>query len=138
MTLDYTPFLQRGLRSIVRDILTDAATNGLTDDSHFFITFKTDFPGVEIPTFVKSKYPSEMSIVLQHQFENLIVNETAFSVDLSFGGVYSTLTIPFTALVQFADPSAQFGLNLVPEMPTQTQPEQSADVIELSALRKKK
>lgn len=139
MTTDYTPFVQQGLRSIVRSILSDAVQNGLTDDSHFFITFKTDFAGVEIPDFVKSKYPTEMSIILQHQFENLTVKDDSFSVDLSFGGVYYTLTIPYNALVQFADPSVQFGLALIPDEKTTPVAETvPADVIDLSALRKKK
>ncbi len=138
MTTDYTPFLQNGLRAIVRDILIDAAQNGLQDDSHFFITFKTDFPGVDIPAFVKSKYPVEMSIVLQHQFDNLVVRERDFSVDLAFGGVYYTLTVPFNALMQFADPSVQFGLALIPQQTESKESGIPADVIDLSALRKKK
>ena len=73
MTKDYTSFLQQGFRLIVRDILKDAALNGLSDNSHFFITFKTDFPGVQVPDFLKQRYPTEMSIILQHQFENLTV-----------------------------------------------------------------
>ena len=138
MTKDYTPFLQQGFRLIVRDILKDAALNGLSDNSHFFITFKTDFPGVQVPDFLKQRYPTEMSIILQHQFENLTVSETEFSVDLAFGGIYYTLTIPFNALIQFADPSVQFGLALIPDETTCSVQEQSADVIDLSALRKKK
>lgn len=138
MTKDYTPFLQQGFRFIVRAILKDAASNGLSDGSHFFITFKTDFPGVQVPDLLKAKYPTEMSIILQHQFENLTVSETSFSVDLAFGGVYYTLTIPFNALIQFADPSVQFGLALIPEQSERPQTNQPADVIDLSALRKKK
>lgn len=138
MTKDYTAFLQQGFRYIVRDILKDVAANGLSDESHFFITFQTDFPGVQVPAFLKEKYPTQMSIILQHQFENLIVSDTSFSVDLAFGGTYYTLTIPFAALVQFADPSVQFGLSLIPEKKEHAQSGQTADVIDLSALRKKK
>ena len=138
MTKDYTAFLQQGFRYIVRDILKDVASNGLSDESHFFITFQTDFPGVQVPAFLKEKYPTQMSIILQHQFENLIVSDTSFSVDLAFGGTYYTLTIPFAALVQFADPSVQFGLSLIPEKKEHAQSGQTADVIDLSALRKKK
>ena len=138
MTKYYTAFLQQGFRYIVRDILKDVASNGLSDESHFFITFQTDFPGVQVPAFLKEKYPTQMSIILQHQFENLIVSDTSFSVDLAFGGTYYTLTIPFAALVQFADPSVQFGLSLIPEKKEHAQSGQTADVIDLSALRKKK
>ena len=138
MTKNYTAFLQQGFRYIVRDILKDVASNGLSDESHFFITFQTDFPGVQVPAFLKEKYPTQMSIILQHQFENLIVSDISFSVDLAFGGTYYTLTIPFAALVQFADPSVQFGLALIPEKKEHAQSGQTADVIDLSALRKKK
>ena len=143
MTQDYKPFLQKALRSAVRDILGDVAKNGLSGDSHYFITLKTDRDDVKIPDFVRAKYPYEISIVLQNQFSNLIVGDASFSVDLAFGGVTSTLTIPYTAITVFADPSAQFMLSFEPEetpsIPEKNEREDSSDnIIDLTALRRKK
>ncbi|MBQ7412786.1 MAG: hypothetical protein IJV07_00720 [Alphaproteobacteria bacterium] len=143
MTQDYKPFLQKVLRIAVRDILADVALNGLRDDSHYFITFQTDRPDVQIPDFVRAKYPEEISIILQNQFSNLIAREDSFSVDLAFGGVSSTLIVPYTAIKVFADPAAQFMLSFDPVRPnTEDKPtsdkNKSADIIDLTSLREKK
>ncbi len=143
MAIDYNSYVQRAMRGIVKDILADAAENGLQDNSHFFITFQTDRDDVKIPPFVRAKYPTQISIVLQHQFENLTAGSDGFSVELAFGGVLGTIFVPYTALIQFSDPSCDFGLVLSPERPTQETktapqiPSQSAEVISLEALRKK-
>lgn len=140
MNQNYKPFLQKAFRTVVFDILTDVAQHGLKGDSHYFITFQTDRSDVLIPDFVRAKYPQEISIVLQNQFENLTVTTTGFSVDLTFGGVLSTITVPFTALKVFADPSSQFMLTFEPE-DTITQPKTNTsdtdDIIDLTSLRKK-
>lgn len=139
MTQDYTPYVQKSFRSMVRDILTDVAENGFTDDSHLYITFQTNRPDVEMPDFVRAKYPTQMTVVLQHQYENLVVEPDYFSVDLSFGGVLSHLKIPYISLTQIADPSVQFGLSLVPieaSVKRPASPAQNADVIDLASLRK--
>ena len=144
MGLNYKPFLQRALRGAVREILSDVAKNGLQGDSHYFITFKTDRPDVKIPDFVRAKYPEEISIILQNQFSNLTVGTDSFSVDLAFGGIESTLTIPYTAIKVFADPSAQFMLSFETEekqdIPTNqpSKKSQSADIIDLTSLRNNK
>ncbi len=138
--MDYNPYLQKAFRTVVHDILADVATDGIQGDSHYFITFQTNRPDVIIPDFVRAKYPTEMSIVLQHQFENLTVDPDAFNVELSFGGRPSTLTVPFTAITQFVDPAVQFGLNLTPVMPTKPETSDTdhcAQIIDLAALRKK-
>ena len=143
MAIDYNSYVQRAMRGIVKDILTDVTENGLTGESHFFITFQTDREDVKIPPFVRAKYPKQISIVLQHQFENLSAGSDGFSVELAFGGVLGTIFVPYTALIQFSDPSCDFGLVLEPVSDTTlqkseaTSTQSSAEVISLEALRKK-
>jgi len=98
------------LRGVVRDALCRAETQGLIGSHHFYLTFKTHFPGVEIPDFLREQYPEEMTIVLQHQFWGLKVDDEHFEVTLTFKKLPATLSIPFAALTGFADPGVQFGL----------------------------
>ncbi len=140
--MDYAPYLQKAFRTVVHDILVDVAKHGVQGETHYFITFQTNRSDVTLPDFVRQKYPEEMSIVLQHQFANLIVHPDSFRVDLSFGGVPSTLRIPFVALTQFVDPSVQFGLTLQPVPPVEETAVESddgagAEIIDLAALRRK-
>ena len=141
MAINYNSYVQRAMRTMIRDILSDAVDNGLQGESHFFITFQTDREDVKIPPFVRVKYPNQMSIVLQHQFENLNAGLDGFSVELAFGGVPATIFVPYTAIIQFADPSCEFGLVLEPiknDQPTiKPQQQTHAEVIDLEALRKK-
>lgn len=142
MTINYNVYVQRAMRMVIYDILFDVARNGLQGESHFFMTFQTNREDVKIPPFVRSKYPNQMSIVLQHQYDNLNVGLDGFSVDLTFGGVPSTIYVPYTAIIQFADPSCEFGLVLEPEIEKTVQkaaeePKETAKVISLEALRKK-
>ena len=106
----YEDMVQDALLLVVKRSLTEAATNGLTGDHHFYISFKTQYPGVVIPKYLLERHPDEMMIVIQYQYENLRVNEYDFSVSLSFGGRYERLVIPFNAIVAFVDPSVKFGL----------------------------
>ena len=139
MSKNYKPFLQKAFRSVVQEILYDVAKNGLEGESHYFITFQTNRDDVVIPDFVRAKYPQEISIILQNQFSNLIVGNDSFSVDLAFGGVTSTITIPYTALKVFADPSVQFALSFEPTEPVHKKEETySAEIIDLTNLRRKK
>jgi hypothetical protein len=108
--LRYDRLVEAALRGVVREALTIAAERGLAGNHHFYITFRTKFPGVEIPDHLSSRYPLEMTIVLQHQFWGLQVEEDTFSVMLSFSDVREHLTIPFAAIIGFADPAANFGL----------------------------
>lgn len=133
---DYTPFIQNAFRKATHDILQDVAKNGLTDGAYYMITFET--PKATIPDFMRPQYPKEMTIILQNQFDNLVVDEDKFSVDLSFGGVASTVVIPFHALKAFVDPDAQFGFNFTPTKAPEKEPEHPAEVIDLAARRKKK
>jgi hypothetical protein len=110
--LPYDEWAEEALRGVAVRALQFAADQGIPGEHHFYVSFRTDFPGVAIPTRLLAQYPEEMTIVLQHQFWDLKVDEAAgrFSVGLSFGGVASTLVIPFAALSAFADPHVQFGL----------------------------
>ncbi len=108
--LRYDMMVENALRGVVREALTVAAERGLPGAHHFYITFRTDMPNVEIPDFLKGQYPHEMTIVLEHQFWGLEVDESQFSVTLSFRNLPQRLTIPFAAVTAFSDPSVKFGL----------------------------
>jgi hypothetical protein len=106
----YDLLTQEALRSVLRRVLQDAARNGLPGDHHFYISFNAGAPGVRLSKRLRAQYPEEMTIVLQHQFRDLTVNEQAFEVSLSFSGVSEHLVVPFDAIKRFFDPSVQFGL----------------------------
>src|SRR5438045_3171003 len=106
----YDLLAQEALRGVVRTVLEDAAKNGLPGDHYFYITFDTRAEGVRVSQRVQTQYPDEMTIVLQHQFWDLAVGVEGFEVGLSFGGVPERLSVPFTAIKGFVDPSVQFGL----------------------------
>jgi len=108
--IGYQALADAALRGVVREALRRVEKQGLVGAHHFRITFKTGFPGVEIPDFLREQYPDEMMIILQHQFWGLKVKENHFEVTLSFKKVPATLTVPFAALTQFADPGVAFGL----------------------------
>ncbi len=110
--LPYEAWAQEAMRGVAVRALQFASAEGMPGEHHFYVSFRTDAAGVKIPPRLLAQYPEEMTIVLQHQFWDLRVDEDGglFSVGLSFGGVASTLVIPFAALTAFADPHAQFGL----------------------------
>ena len=110
--LPYGYWTEEALRAVVQEALLHTVRHGLVGDHHFYLTFRTDHPGVSMPAHLRARYPQEMTIVLQHKFWDLAVDKTAgtFSVGLSFGGVPALLTIPFQALTAFADPHVRFGL----------------------------
>lgn len=106
----YDLLVQDALRGVVRKVLTDAAREGLAGEHHFYVSFRTEAPGVRMSQRLREKYPQDMTIVLQHQFWDLGVTEHTFEVGLSFSGVPERLLVPFDALTGFFDPSVQFGL----------------------------
>ena len=106
----YDLLVQDALKGVVRKVLGDAARDGLPDDHHFYISFRTDFPGVRLSPRLREKYPEDMTIVLQHQFWDLAISEHSLEVGLSFSGVPERLFIPLDAVTGFFDPSVQFGL----------------------------
>ncbi|MGC9270660.1 SspB family protein [Acidiphilium sp.] len=149
--LPYDLWTEEALRLVAVRALQFAAREGLPGGHHFYVTFDTRYPGVVMPDRLRAQYPEEMTIVLQHQFRDLVVDpsERSFSVKLSFGGVPSTLEIPVAALTAFADPEVRFGLQFVlqtiantdePEpAPTVAPPVETgpADVVSLDAFRRR-
>ena len=110
--LRYDMWIEDALRGVIRHTLGYVAEHGLPGEHHFYITYRPDADGVEIPGYLKAEHPEEMTIVLQHQFEELVINEDAIWVTLRFNGKPERLRIPFDAVVSFADPSVNFGLQL--------------------------
>jgi len=110
--LNYEKMVERALRSVVVEALSQVAEFGLPGTHHLYITFATDNADVEIPDHMREKFPEEMTIVLQHQFWDLIVEEERFLVTLSFNDVQERLIVPLGAVKAFADPSVNFGLQL--------------------------
>lgn len=106
----YDKMVEKALRDVVKQALKEVIDKGLVADHHFYITFLTKTPGVKIPDYLKEKYPSEMTIVLQHQFYDLKVDDEKFSVMLSFNNIPENLVIPLEAITIFADPSVNFAL----------------------------
>jgi uncharacterized protein len=106
----YDVLARDALRGVLRRVLTDAAEHGLPGDHHFFITFVSTAEGVKISPRLLAQYPEEMTVILQHQFWDLVVTDERFEVGLSFGGVPERLVIPFSSIKSFFDPSVQFGL----------------------------
>ena len=111
----YDLLVQEALCGVVKKVLGDAARHGLPGDHHFYITFRTHAPGVRLSGRMRELYPEEMTIILQHQFEDLKVTDHAFEVGLSFKGMPEILLVPFDALTGFFDPSVQFSAKFEPQ-----------------------
>lgn len=113
-SLRYDKMVEGALRGVVRQAVEEVMKDGLPGDHHFYITFMTDYPGVDIPDYLKERYPGEMTIVLQYQFYDLSVDAEKLSVTLSFNNVPERLTIPLGSISIFADPSVNFALQFQP------------------------
>ena len=109
--INYDKLIEKALKQVVVEALKIAEVQGLPGENHFYITFKTNHPKTIVPRDLKIQYPESMTIVLQHQYANLVVGKDSFSVELSFGGRPQTLSIPFESITYFADPYAKFGLS---------------------------
>ncbi len=158
----YDILAQDALRGLVKKVLSEVAQTGLPGEHHFFITFSTQHPAVRISSRLKAQYPTEMTVVLQHQFWDLAVADSAFEVGMSFKGVPERLLVPFRAIDSFVDPHAGFSLKFdvpvaapiaeaapdaVPALPApqlpgsepgEAQPSEArGDVVSLDAFRKK-
>jgi hypothetical protein len=132
----YDQLAQNALRGVVREALRRVEKSGLPGEHHFYIAFNTKFPGVDIGERMAQRYPREMTIVLQHQYENLIVRDDRFEVELSFDNIPEKLVIPFNAVKGFLDPAVQFGLQF--EVVTVETPVDSENKVEKPAAGKKK
>jgi hypothetical protein len=155
--INYELLVESALRNVVRSSLEIAEQDDLPGDAHFYITFLTEYPGVDIPKPLKDNHPERMTIVLQHQFWELDVRDDDFSVGLSFGGIRQNLTVPFMSIIDFSDPSVGFSLqfalegtnddddtaNEAPSKPETIDDQQAgadqvgADVVSLDTFRKK-
>ncbi len=108
--IDYGNLMHRAMRTLIQQVLLQVADEGLPGEHHFFITFNTLHPHVLMADWLKDRYPQEMTIVIQHWFENLTVGEDGFTVTLNFGNRPEPLYVPFDAIRTFVDPSVEFGL----------------------------
>ncbi|MEM9331602.1 MAG: ClpXP protease specificity-enhancing factor SspB [Pseudomonadota bacterium] len=106
----YDVLTQEALRDVIRKVLEEVAAAGLPGEHHFFITFRTDHPGVRLSARMRERYPEEMTIVIQHSFWDLNVSENHFEIDLSFDDILERLRVPFSSLKGFFDPHVKFGV----------------------------
>jgi hypothetical protein len=108
--IDYGNLMHRAMCGLIRTVLSDVAEHGLPGAHHFFITFDTTHPGVGIADWLHARYPDEMTVVIQHWYDNLVVTDESFAITLNFGNQPEPLVIPFDAVRTFVDPSVEFGL----------------------------
>ena len=145
--LHYDQMIDKALRNVVRQVLGAVASKGLPGEHHFYITFRTTHPGVKLPIWLREKYGEEMTIVVQHEFSDLLVEAKQFAISLGFNGRKERIVVPYKALVSFLDPSVKFGLQfqsartehdvgsmVSPEVMVPEE-EPSANVINLNAFR---
>ena len=152
-TIDYGNLMHKAMRGLIYEVLTDIAAHGLPGAHHFFVTFDTLHPDVELADWLSDRYPGEMTIVVQHQYETLTVTEQGFGITLSFGDSPEPLYVPYDAIKTFVDPSVEFGLRFetnedddddadAPEAPMDVMaepedtPKKDADVVSLDQFRK--
>ena len=150
--IPYDEIVQEALRDVVGRVLREVErSGGLPGGHHFYITFKTRMPGVSIPKHLVERFPDEMTIVIQHRFWDLKVDTQEFSVGLSFGGVPSTLVVPFAAVTDFVDPAVDFSLKFQAnaqdgheehdeaenDTPAPTPPEDGSNVVSVDFTKKK-
>ena len=151
-SIDYGSLMHKAMRGLIYEVLTDISANGLPGAHHFFVTFDTMHPDVEIADWLSDRYPSEMTIVVQYQYESLTVTDQGFGITLSFGDSPEPLYVPYNAIKTFVDPSVEFGLRFetddddddmdAPEAPMDVMaepedtPKKDADVVSLDQFRK--
>ena len=109
-SIDYGNLMHRAMRGLIQTVLRDVAAHGLPGAHHFFITFDTTVDGVEMAQWLRTRYPGEMTIVIQHWFDNLTVSDEGFTITLNFGDNPEPMVIPFDAVRTFVAPSVEFGL----------------------------
>ena len=114
-TINYAQMMQKAMQGLMIDVLKKTSINGLPGNHHYFISFKTKSEGVIVADWIKERYPEEMTIVIQHWFDNLNVNDNYFSITLNFGENPENLTIPWDSILTFVDPSVEFGLRFEDE-----------------------
>ncbi|QUJ77707.1 hypothetical protein KDD17_07080 [Sulfitobacter albidus] len=157
-TIDYGNLMHDAMRSLIRRVLLDVADNGLPGAHHFFITFDTSHPDAELADWLSDRYPGEMTVVMQHWYDNLEVGEDGFAITLNFGDAPEPLYIPYDAIRTFVDPSVEFGLRFeqqeedaadtasrkvqdlpqteAEELEVEEAPEKAAEIVSLDSFRK--
>lgn len=115
--IDYGNLMHDAMRGLIRKVLLDVADRGLPGNHHFFITFDTSHPDAELADWLSDRYPGEMTVVMQHWYDNLEVTDEGFSVTLNFGDAPEPLYIPYDAIRTFVDPSVEFGLRFEQQEP---------------------
>ena len=157
VSIDYGKLMHHAMRGLIRQVLTDVRDHGLPGAHHFFITFDTRHPDADLADWLRERYPTEMTVVMQHWYDNLKVTEDGFGITLNFGDAPESLYIPYDAIKTFVDPSVEFGLRFEsqddddtpedadfgPDADTDAQPESSdqdtthdAEVVSLDSFRK--
>ena len=131
-TLDYGSLMHRAMRGLIFNVLEQVRDHGLPGNHHFFITFDTTHPDVQLADWLKDRYPEEMTVVIQHWFDNLVVREDGFSITLNFGDQPEPIQIPFDAIQTFVDPSVEFGLRFENQDMDEIEEEAEADDTETS------
>lgn len=109
-TIDYGNLMHHAMRGLIQTVLQEIADSGLPGEHHFFITFDMQHPDVEIADWLSDRYPEEMTIIMQHWFDNLEVTDNGFSITLNFGDNPEAMYVPYDAILTFVDPSVEFGL----------------------------
>ncbi|MFM7335175.1 MAG: SspB family protein [Tabrizicola sp.] len=127
-SIDYGNLMHRAMRGLIQSVLTEVAEHGLPGAHHFFITFDTKHPDVQMADWLKERYPTEMTVVIQHWFENLAVTDEGFSITLNFGNNPEPMVIPFDALRTFVDPSVEFGLRFETQEQDEEDEEEEEDI----------
>jgi hypothetical protein len=143
-SIDYGNLMHRAMRSLIQTVLRDVATSGLPGAHHFFITFDTTVAGVDLADWLRARYPNEMTIVIQHWFDNLTVTDEGFTITLNFGDNPEPMVIPFDAVRTFVDPSVEFGLRFETHDDEEDEddpeddppPQQDAQIVRLDKFRK--
>ena len=115
MKINYSQILRKNMLNVFRDVLKNIEVNGLQEGHHIYISFKTDSKKVVIPDWLKEKHPKEMTIIIQYEYYNFKVKNESFNICLSFNDIKANITVPFDAVISFADPYANFGLKLINE-----------------------
>lgn len=152
-TIDYGNLMHRAMRNLIQEVLSDVEASGLPGEHHFFITFDTHHPEVNIADWLVERYPGEMTVVMQHWYEDLHVTDKGFEVTLNFGDSPERLYIPYDAIKTFVDPSVEFGLRFetqddseteeedepeiaLAEVEPEEEPKKEADVVSLDSFRR--
>ncbi len=146
-TINYGNLMHRAMRGLIQEVLQDIAAHGLPGAHHFFITFDTTHPEAKLADWLRDRYPSEMTVVMQHWYDNLDVTDDGFSVSLNFGENPEPLYIPYDAIKTFVDPSVEFGLRFETQIADEDEledddpdgaahPPKEAEVVRLDTFRK--